>query len=226
MDNRKVKRKLAAFFSADVKDYSRLMADNEIETVTAIKACRELISQKNFDHHGRVVDSPGDNLLAQFPSVNDAVACAVAAQTALLAYNKDLAYHRKMEFRIGVNLGDVIEDDGQIYGDGINIAARLEGIAQGGGICISGSAYDQVKNRRTLGYEFLGDDRSGRCRNAHLQMHQRSPKRQTQKTHGERAYVDPSHCGRRRSLYKGDPYFYPGGAPEQDQTEFYESSPP
>jgi len=156
MDNRKIKRKLAAIFSADVKDYSRLMADNEIETVTAIKACRELIFQKILDHHGRVVDSPGDNLLAQFPSVNDAVACAVAVQTALLAYNKELAYHRKMEFRIGVNLGDVIEDDEQIYGDGINIAARLEAIAQGGGICISGSAYDQVKNRLTLGYEFLG----------------------------------------------------------------------
>jgi adenylate cyclase len=156
MDDRKVKRKLVAIFSADVKDYSRLMAGNEIETVTAIKACRELIFQKIFDHHGRVVDSPGDNLLAQFSSVNDAVACAVAVQTALLAHNKDLAYHRKMEFRIGVNLGDIIEDGQQIYGDGINIAARLEGIAQSGGICISGSAYDQVKNRLPFGYEFLG----------------------------------------------------------------------
>ena len=157
MDDRKVKRKLVAIFSADVKDYSRLMADDEIETVTAIKACQKLIFQKILDHRGRVVDSPGDNLLAQFPSVNDAVACAVVVQTALLAYNKEMADHRKMVFRLGVNLGDIIEDGQQIYGDGINIAARLEGIAQGGGICISGSAYDQVKNRLTFGYEFLGD---------------------------------------------------------------------
>lgn len=84
-----------------------------------------------------MVDSPGDNLLAQFSSVNDAVACAVAVQTALLAHNKDLTYHRKMKFRIGINLEDIIEDGQQIYGDGINIAARLEEIAQSGGICIS-----------------------------------------------------------------------------------------
>ena len=150
MDYRKIKRKLTAIFSADVKDYSRLMADNEIETVTAIKACRKLIFQKIFDDHGRVVDSPGDNILAEFPSVNDAVACAVTVQKALQAHNKDLAYHRKMKFRVGVNLGDIIEDGQQIYGDGINIAARLEGIAEGGGICISGSAYDQVKNKLSL----------------------------------------------------------------------------
>ena len=156
MDNQKVKRKLAAILSADVKDYSRLMGDNEIETIKSIKACRELLFQKISAHYGRVVDSPGDNILSEFSSVTDAVECAVEIQAALIAHNKDLPKDRKMEFRVGINLGDIIEDDERIYGDGINIAARLEGMADKGGICISGSAYDQVKNRLSLGYEFLG----------------------------------------------------------------------
>ncbi|MCP4024613.1 MAG: adenylate/guanylate cyclase domain-containing protein [Desulfobacteraceae bacterium] len=156
MNNRDVKRKLAAIVSTDVKDYSRLMADNEIETVKSIKVCRELLSQKIEEHQGRVVDSPGDNILSEFSSVTDAVECAVEIQKVLSKHNKDLPDDRKMEFRIGINLGDIIEDDQRIYGDGINIAARLEGLAQGGGICISGSAYDQVKNKLTLGYEYLG----------------------------------------------------------------------
>ncbi len=153
----RVKRKLAAIVSTDVEDYSRLMADNEVETVKSIKACRELLFQIISAHHGRVVDSPGDNILSEFLSVTDAVESAVAIQKALLDHNKDLARDRKMKFRIGINLGDIIEDEDRIYGDGINIAARLEGLAQGGGICISGSAYDQVKNRLDLGYEFLGN---------------------------------------------------------------------
>ena len=156
MDNQKVKRKLAAILSADVKDYSRLMGDNEVETIKSIKTCRELLFQKISAHYGRVVDSPGDNILSEFSSVTDAVECAVEIQAALIAHNKDLPKDRKMEFRVGINLGDIIEDDERIYGDGINIAARLEGIAEKGGICISGSAYDQVKNKLSLGYEFLG----------------------------------------------------------------------
>ncbi|MCP3871882.1 MAG: adenylate/guanylate cyclase domain-containing protein, partial [Desulfobacteraceae bacterium] len=157
MVKQNVKRKLAAILSTDVKDYSRLMADNEVETVKSIKVCRELLFQKISDHEGRVVDSPGDNILSQFSSVTDAVECAVEIQKTMLDHNKDLADDRKMEFRIGINLGDIIEDEDRIYGDGINIAARIEGLAQGGGICISGSAYDQVKNRLSLGYEFLGE---------------------------------------------------------------------
>ncbi|MCP4078052.1 MAG: adenylate/guanylate cyclase domain-containing protein, partial [Gammaproteobacteria bacterium] len=116
---------------------------------------RELLFQIILAHHGRVVDSPGDNILLEFLSVTDAVESAVAIQKALLGHNKDIAWDRKMKFRIGINLGDIIEDEDRIYGDGINIAARLEGLAQGGGICISGSAYEQVKNRLDLGYEFL-----------------------------------------------------------------------
>jgi len=157
MDNRKVKRKLAAIVSTDVKGYSRLMADNEVETIQSIKSCRELLFRKISDHGGRVVDSPGDNILSEFSSVTDAVECSVEIQKALLEHNKDFSDDRKMVFRIGINLGDIIEDDERIYGDGINIAARLESIAQGGGICISGSIYDQIKNKLSLGYEFLGN---------------------------------------------------------------------
>ena len=108
MDNQKVKRKLAAILSADVKDYSRLMGDNEVETIKSIKACRELLFQKISAHYGRVVDSPGDNILSEFSSVTDAVECAVEIQTALIAHNKDLPQDRKMEFRVGINLGDII----------------------------------------------------------------------------------------------------------------------
>jgi len=157
MENGKVKRRLAAIVSTDVKGYSRLMADNEVETIKSIKSCRELLFQKISDHGGRVVDSPGDNILSEFSSVTEAVECSVEIQNALLAHNKDFPEDRKMAFRIGINLGDIIEDDERIYGDGINIAARLESIAQGGGICISGSIYDQIKNRLSLGYEFLGN---------------------------------------------------------------------
>lgn len=157
MDGQTVKRKLAAILSTDVKDYSRLMTDNDVATIESIKACRKIIFQKVLEHHGRVVDSPGDNILSEFSSVTNAVECAVQIQDDLKAHNRDLPENRKMNFRIGINLGDIIEDSQRIYGDGINIAARLEGVATGGGICISGSAYDQVKNRLSLGYEFLGN---------------------------------------------------------------------
>ena len=142
MDDRKVKRKLAAIFSTDVKGYSRLMSDDDVETVKSLKVCRSLMARKIQDHHGRVVDAPGDNLLSEFSSVADAVQCAVDIQKALQEWNQSLSLERKMEFRIGINLGDVIEDGNQIYGDGLNIAARIEAIAPGGGICISGSAFE------------------------------------------------------------------------------------
>lgn len=133
------------------------MANDDVKTVKALKACRRIMAEKIMAHKGRVVDSPGDNLLSEFSSVADAVQAAVEIQAALLERNKTLPQERKMEFRIGINLGDVIEDGEQIYGDGLNIAARLEGIAPGGGICISGSAFDQVKKLLPLGYEFLGE---------------------------------------------------------------------
>ena len=127
------KRKLAAILSADVKGFSRLMSQDEEATVRTLKQHRETISELVSEHRGRVVDSPGDNVLAEFGSVVDAVKCAVRIQKILKGKNAELPENRRMEFRIGVNVGDVIEEEGRIYGDGVNIAARLEGLAEGVG---------------------------------------------------------------------------------------------
>jgi len=151
------KRKLAAIFSADVKGYSRLMADDEEATVRTISAYRDLMTALIQEYQGRVADAKGDNVLGEFPSVVDAVRCAVRVQKELAERNAGLPAHRRMDFRIGINLGDVIDEDGTIYGDGVNVAARLENLADGGGICISGTAFDQVKNRVSVGYEYQGE---------------------------------------------------------------------
>jgi adenylate cyclase len=153
----RIKRKLAAILSADVKDYSRLMGDDEVSTVRTIESHREVMAELIRDHRGRVVDSPGDNLLAEFASVVDAVQCAVEIQQVLKSKNAELVEDRRMEFRIGINLGDVIEEGDRIYGDGVNIAARLESLANGGGICISGSAFEQIENKLALGYKYMGE---------------------------------------------------------------------
>ncbi|MDH3886596.1 MAG: hypothetical protein OET63_20425, partial [Desulfobacterales bacterium] len=150
------KRKLAAILSADVEGYSRLMDDDEEATVRTLTSYRNAITDLVQQYRGRVVDAPGDNLLAEFTSVVDAVNCAVEIQRDLAERNTELAYNRQMQFRIGVNLGDVIEEDGRIYGDGVNIAARVESLAEAGGICISGRAHDQVENKLGLEYEDLG----------------------------------------------------------------------
>jgi TolB-like protein/class 3 adenylate cyclase/Tfp pilus assembly protein PilF len=150
------KRKLAAILSADVEGYSRLMDDDEEATVRTLKTYRTAINDLVQQYRGRIVDSPGDNILAEFSSVVDAVNCSVEIQRELAERNTELAYNRQMQFRIGVNLGDVIEDDGNIYGDGVNIAARVESLADAGGICISGRAHDQVENKLGLEYEDLG----------------------------------------------------------------------
>jgi adenylate cyclase len=151
------KRKLTAILSADVKGYSRLMGEDDVATVRAITAYREVITTLTQHHHGRVVDSPGDNILAEFASVVDAVQCAVEIQQVLKARNAQLPEDRRMAFRIGINLGDVIEEEGRLYGDGVNIAARLEGLADPGGICISGTVYEHIRNKLTLWNEYLGE---------------------------------------------------------------------
>src|SRR5712692_9763627 len=138
----RLERKLAAIFSADVKGYSRLMGEDEEATIRTLTAYREIMTTLIQQQRGRVVDSPGDNLLAEFASVVDAVRCAVEIQQALKAKNADLPDQRKMEFRIGINLGDVVVEGERLYGDGVNIAARLEGLAEPGGICISGTVYE------------------------------------------------------------------------------------
>ena len=144
MTTESFKRKLTAILSADVEGYSRLMSEDEESTVRRLTSYREAMANLIQRHRGRVVDSPGDNLLAEFSSVVDAVQCAVDIQRELKARNAELIENRRMEFRIGINLGDVIEEGERIYGDGVNIAARVEGLAEGGSICISGSAYDQI----------------------------------------------------------------------------------
>ena len=157
MEPTRVERKLTAILSADVKGYSRLMAEEEVATIHTLTAYRELMESLIQQHRGRVVDTPGDNLLAEFGSVVDAVQCAVEIQRELNTRNAELPETRKMEFRIGINLGDVIVEGERIYGDGVNIAARVEGLADGGGICISRKVHDEIKSKLALGYEYLGE---------------------------------------------------------------------
>ena len=157
MTTQEVKRKLTAILSADVKGYSRLMGEDEKGTVRTLNTYKEVMTGLIQHHRGRVVDAPGDNVLAEFASVVDAVECAAEIQKELKTRNAELPENRRMEFRIGVNLGDVIEDGEQILGDGVNIAARLESLSEAGGICISGTAFDQVRNKLDLGYEYLGE---------------------------------------------------------------------
>jgi adenylate cyclase len=157
MNTQDFKRKLTAVFSADVAGYSRLMGEDESATVKTLEAYKQVMFSLIKQHRGRVVDSPGDNLLAEFASVVDAVQCGVAVQNELKARNADLPENRKMQFRIGINLGDVIEEGERIYGDGVNIAARLESLADPGGICVSKTAFDHIEAKLPLGYHFLGE---------------------------------------------------------------------
>ncbi|MGD9122291.1 MAG: adenylate/guanylate cyclase domain-containing protein [Desulfobacterales bacterium] len=150
-------RKLAAIFSADAVGYSRLMGDDEEATIRTLTEYRETIIAQVKQHKGRVVDSPGDNVLAEFASVVDAVRCAVETQKQIAERNSGLPENRQMLFRIGVNLGDIVDEGERIYGDGVNITARLESLADGGGICISGTAFDQVKGKLDVGYKYLGE---------------------------------------------------------------------
>ena len=157
MTIQEVKRKLTAILSADVKGYSRLMGEDEESTARTLNTYKEIMTGLIQHHRGRVVGTAGDSMLAEFASVVDAVRCAVEIQKELKVKNSDLPENRKMEFRIGVNLGDVIEDGEQILGDGVNIAARLESLSEAGGVCISGTAFDQVRNKVDLGYKYLGE---------------------------------------------------------------------
>jgi adenylate cyclase len=151
------KRKITAIMSSDVVGYSRLMGDDEATTVKTLEAYKSVMSALIDQHHGRVIDSPGDNMLSEFASVVDAVQCAVAIQKELNSRNAELPENRKMRFRIGINLGDVIQEEDRIYGDGVNIAARLEALADPGGICVSKTAFDHIETKLPLGYEFLGE---------------------------------------------------------------------
>ena len=151
-------RKLTAILSADVAGYSRLMQADEAATVKTLVHYKQIISELVKQHRGRVVGSPGDKLLAEFASVVDAVQCAVAVQKELQARNTELPENRKMQFRIGVNLGAVIEEESRIYREGVNIASRLESLADPGRICVSSkTAFDQIETKLPIGYEYLGN---------------------------------------------------------------------
>ena len=154
-----VERKLTAILCADVHGYSRLMGGDEEATLATLTAHRKIIDNLIEQHHGRFVNSAGDSVLAEFASVVEAVNCAVDIQTALKTENAKLPPERRMEFRIGINLGDVMVEGDQIYGDGINVAARLESLADPGGICISGTVHEHVDKKLALNYQDLGAQR-------------------------------------------------------------------
>jgi adenylate cyclase len=151
-----VERKLVAILSADVVGYARLMAGDEVATLRTLTAYREEMAVLIRQHRGRVVDSPGDNLLAEFPSALDATRCAVAIERVVEARNTALPEDRRMRFRIGVHVGDVMVEGERIYGDGVNIAARIEGMADAAGICISGTVHEQVRGKLEIGFDDLG----------------------------------------------------------------------
>ncbi|MEE9589593.1 MAG: adenylate/guanylate cyclase domain-containing protein, partial [Hyphomicrobiaceae bacterium] len=158
MTDTNVTRKLAAILAADVVGYSRLMGEDEAGTLAALKAHREeLVEPKIAEHNGRVVKLMGDGLLAEFGSVVSAVQCAVEIQRAMAERNTDLPEGRRIDFRVGINLGDVIVEGEDIYGDGVNIAARLEGLAEPGGICVARNVFDQVKGKVDTAFEDLGE---------------------------------------------------------------------
>ena len=157
MTTQEVKRKLTAILSADVKGYSRLMGENEVQTLKTLSAYFQIMTTLIQKHQGKVLNIAGDNLLADFESVVDAVLCGVEIQKELRTKNAELAEGQRVEFRIGINLGDVIREGESIYGDGVNIAARLESLSEAGGLCISGTAFDQVRNKVVLGYKYLGE---------------------------------------------------------------------
>src|ERR1051325_871176 len=154
----RAERRLAAILAADVASYSRLMEADEEGTLAALKAIRrELSSPTIAEHRGRIVKTTGDGVLVEFPSVVDAVRCAVEVQRAMAERNASVAREKRIEFRVGVNLGDIISDEHDIYGDGVNVAARLEGLAKPGGICVSGVVRDQVRDKLDIAFEDLGE---------------------------------------------------------------------
>ncbi|MDH3741530.1 MAG: adenylate/guanylate cyclase domain-containing protein, partial [Hyphomicrobiales bacterium] len=153
-----MERRLAAILAADVVGYSRLIRADEDGTLVALKSLRvDLIDPNIDDHNGRIVKLMGDGMLVEFTSVVDAVCAASETQQALAKHNAGLSPEKRIEFRIGINLGDVVIDGDDIHGDGVNIAARLEGLADPGGICISEAVYDQVRDRVKLPFEDMGD---------------------------------------------------------------------
>jgi adenylate cyclase len=153
----RVERKLAAILAADVTGYSRLMGADEAGTLAQLKAHRrELIDPKIAEHRGRVVKTTGDGILIEFPSVVEAMSCAVEVQQGMVERNADVSEDKRITFRVGINLGDIIVDGDDIYGDGVNIAARLEAMAEPGTVCVSAGAWDQARGKVPFAADDLG----------------------------------------------------------------------
>ena len=142
-----IERRLTTILAADVAEYSRLMRADETGTLAALTACRAVVDELIAEHRGRIANTAGDSVLAEFPSVADAVSCALAIQQALAKRNEELSGDRRMLFRIGIHLGDVLVKDGDLFGDAVNIAARLEALAEPGGICVTATVREHVGNR-------------------------------------------------------------------------------
>lgn len=157
MAGERVQRRLAAILAADVAGYSRLVGSDDEGTFAALKACRELVALKSKQHRGRIVNTPGDSALVEFASAVDAARCAVELQKEMARRNAVIPEDRRLEFRIGIDVGDIIIDEGDIYGDGVNIAARVESLANPGGICLSENAYQQIKGKLTLSASDMGE---------------------------------------------------------------------
>ncbi len=156
MAQERVERRLAAILAADMVGYSRLMAADEEATLKTLGEYRETIDALVARHEGRIFSTGGDSVQAEFGSAVEAVRCAMSIQDDLAVRNTPLAEDRRMRFRIGINVGDVMVEDDDLYGDGVDVAAHLEGLAQPGGICVSGSVFEQVKHRLSQGFEDLG----------------------------------------------------------------------
>src|SRR3954471_16867739 len=152
-----LERKLAAIFAADVAGYSRLMEADEEQTLATLSRHRLIVDEAILRHRGRIAGTAGDSVLAEFASVLDAVHAAIEIQHSLAEANNALSEERQMQFRIGINVGDVTVNDGDIFGDGVNIAARLEGLAEPGGICVSRGVRDHIRHKIAVGFDDLGE---------------------------------------------------------------------
>ncbi len=155
-----MERRITAILAADVVGYSRLMAEDEVGTLARLKACRrEVVDPAIETFHGRIIKLMGDGALVEFASVVDAVQCAATIQRKMISHDQGVPEARQIRFRLGINLGDIIVDGDDIYGDGVNVATRLEGLAEPGGICISGTAFDQTRHKANVGFAALGEQR-------------------------------------------------------------------
>ena len=158
MAEKRVERRLTAILAADVAGYSRLMAADEEGTLAALKTLRrEVVDPKIKEHRGRIVNTTGDGLLSEFSSVVDTVRCAVEVQREMAARNARVKAERRIDFRIGINLGDIMIDENDIFGDSVNVAARLEALAEPGGICVSRMVRDQVRDKLAISFEDMGE---------------------------------------------------------------------